>query len=169
MLEFFEAKRYLINLSYDKSAEKASFTYATPQIKDLLTIEEKILEIYTYHKAKETGEFDDIRSGFEIDRENNSYFNEFDCILTKVFSLLFVECKATQDIRTDFYTKLSILAKEFGINAKAVLIADTQDTDDTAYFNNLQRELGNQLDVITISDRSDIEDIGNVLLSLFNS
>lgn len=166
LLDYFHSKNYIIHLSYDKAAKKASFTYATPQIKDLLTTEGRMLEIYTYHNAKETGAFDDIRSSFEIDWENSIASNEFDCILTKGFSALFVECKATKSIESGFYTKLSRLAELFGINAKAVLIADTQDNLDYKPINDRQKEHGEKMDVITISDRTDIDHIGTKLLSL---
>ena len=69
-------KKYLINLSVERNTGAVTFTYATPQIKELLTSEGKLLEIYIYHKAKETGKFDDIRSGFEINWENNVASNE---------------------------------------------------------------------------------------------
>ena len=169
LLDFFKAKGYLIGLSFDKTAKRASFTYATPQIKDLLTIEGRMLEVYTYHKAKATGAFDDIRSSFEIDWEKSLASNEFDCVLTKGFSALFVECKATRDIKTEFYTKLSRLCELFGINAKAVLVADTQDTVDTKPLNDAKKEQGEVLDVITISNRTDIGNIGNVLLSIIKN
>lgn len=169
LLDFFKSKGYLISLSYDKTAQRASFTYATPQIKDLLTVEGRMLEVYTYHKAKESGAFDDIRSSFEIDWENSLATNEFDCVLTKGFSAIFVECKATRNIKTEFYTKISRLAEVFGINAKVVLIADTQDSTDTAPLNTIQRGHGEQLDVITISDRKDIGNIGMKLLSIIQA
>ncbi len=169
LLDFFSDKGYLINLSYDRNKKTASFSYATPQIKDLLAMEGRMLEIYTYHKAKATGEFNDIRSSFEIDWENSLATNEFDCILTKGFSVLFVECKATADLKTEFYTKLSCLAKFFGINAKAVIIADSLDLKKGGSFNSIQQKHGEQLDVITISDLSDIDDIGTVLLNCIDS
>lgn len=169
LLEYFHKNGYIINLIYDKTLKEASFTYATPQIKDLLTTEGRMLEVYTYHKAKEISAFDDIRSSFEIDWENSLATNEFDCVLTKGFSALFVECKATRDIKTEFYTKISRLAEVFGINAKAVLIADTQDSADNKPLNDIQRGHGEQMDVITISDRSEIEDIGNVLLKIIST
>ena len=166
LLEYFRDKGYLINLSCNKSAGKVSFTYATPQIKDLLSLEGRMLEIYTYHKAKETGAFDDIRSSFEIDWENSIAKNEFDCVLTRGFSSLFIECKATRDIKSDFYSKIHTLAEFFGINAKVVLVADTQDDDNTAVTNEMQRERGKQLEVITVSDRTSIGNIGQTLLKI---
>lgn len=42
-----------------------SFTYASREIKNLLTVSGRILEIWTYHKARELGFFDDV-SGLEV-------------------------------------------------------------------------------------------------------
>ena len=169
LLDFFAEKKYIINLEINETTEKANFTYATYQIKQLLTTEGKILEIYTYHKALETGEFDDIRSGFEITWENDIAKNEFDCILTKGFSTLFVECKATKDeIKADYYTKLAALVDYFGINATAVLVADTQTSDWSAETVKRRIELGERLDVITITDRADINNIGYKLVNIIN-
>lgn len=168
LMDYFAKKRYLINLSYDKAAGTASFTYATPQIKDLLTLEGRMLEIHTYHKAKETGAFDDIRSSFEIDWAKSNATNELDCVLTKGFTTLFVECKAQHEIKREFCEKIAILANKFGINAKIVLIADTQDLndEDRRKRNHEIIKLGEELDVITIFERNDIDNIGNKLLSL---
>lgn len=168
LIEYLWRKSYLIDLKIDRSSKTVSFTYATPQIKDLLTTEGRMLEVYTYHKAKETGRFDDIRSSFEIDWERSLATNEFDCVLTKGFSVLFVECKATREIKTTFYMKISSLVQHFGINATAVLLADTQDTPESAPLNAIQREHGEQFGVVTISDRKEIENIGNVLESIIN-
>lgn len=164
LLEYFGRKNYFIGLSIDRTAGKASFTYSTAQIKDLLTSEGRILEVYTYHKARETGQFDDIRSGFEIDWEKVDAKNEFDCILTKGFSALFVECKATRELKWEYYTKIESLARHFGINVKIVIVADTNAQDNTE--NNMYCERGRQINVITISEPSEIRDIGNVLLKL---
>lgn len=169
LIDYLHKHHYLVNLSCDRTTKIVSFTYATPQIKDLLTLEGRMLEIYVYHKARETGAFDDIRSSFEIDWANSLATNEFDCVLTKGYSALFIECKATRDIKTDFYTKLSTLVRKFGINAKAVLIADTQDTPDSAPINEIQKEKGEQFDIVTISDRRDIINIGNTLLKLLEN
>ena len=169
LIDYLHRKHYLINLNCDRTAKKVSFTYATPQIKDLLTLEGRMLEIYVYHKARETGGFDDIRSSFEIDWAKSLATNEFDCILTKGFSVLFIECKATKEIKTEFYMKISTLVRKFGINATAVLIADTQDTSDSTPVNDIQREKGRQFDVVTISDRREIINIGNTLLKLIEN
>jgi len=48
------------------------------------------------------------------------------------------------------------------------LLADTQDTPESAPLNAIQREHGEQFGVVTISDRKEIENIGNVLESIIN-
>ena len=96
LMEYFRDRGYIINLF--AADGKLSFTYATQRIKEILTTAGKMLEVYTYHKVKELGRFDDVVSSFEIDWEGTDVKSEFDCILTKGFRTLFVECKARLDI-----------------------------------------------------------------------
>lgn len=169
LMNYFKEKGYVINLTI--SAEgKMSFTYATRQIKGLLTTAGKVLEVYTYHKVKELGRFDDVVSSFEIDWEGTEVKSEFDCILTKGFRTLFVECKARSDIEQEFYFKLASLAEQFGINATAVLIADTQEKSfyDNAPVNAMQRKRGNMMDVVAIWKPDEINNIGHTLLKVIN-
>lgn len=169
LMDYFKEKGYVINLTVSSDG-KMNFTYATRQIKELLTTAGKMLEVYTYHKVKELGRFDDIVSSFEIDWEGIEVKNEFDCILTKGFRTLFVECKARPDIEQEFYFKLAILAEQFGINATAVLIADTQEKDfyDSAPVNAMQRKRGNMMDVVTIWKPNEINNIGHTLMKVIN-
>lgn len=168
LMRYFAGRGYVTNLVIQNDTMR--FTYATRQIKELLTTAGKILEVYTYHKAKETGRFDDVVSGYEIDWENTGVKSELDCILTKGLSTLFVECKARRSIEQDFYYKLASLAQQFGINARAVLIADTQERSgqDTTAVNQMQRMRGGMLDVITIWDPQEIQEIGATLLKVIN-
>lgn len=169
LLLYFKEMNYISNFS--KSLDnKIGFTYATRSIKELLTTAGKMLEVYVYHKAKELGKFDDIVSSFEIDWANTEIKNEFDCIMTKGFRTLFVECKARPNIDQSFYFKLSSLAEQFGINATAVLIADTQERSyyDNANVNAMQRKRGKMMDVITIWKPNDISNIGHTLLNIIN-
>lgn len=169
LMDYFKEKGYVINLAISSDG-KMSFTYATRQIKELLTTAGKMLEIYTYHKVKELGRFDDIVSNFEIDWEGTEVKSEFDCILTKGFRTLFVECKARSDIEQEFYFKLASLAEQFGINATAVLIADTQEKSfyDNAPVNAMQRKRGNMMNVVTIWKPDEINNIGHTLLKVIN-
>lgn len=173
LLTFFREMNYLSHYRADNDG--VSFTYASRQIKRLLTQAGRILEVYTYHKIKEFGSFDDVAGGYEIvwDSPEKHYpevKNEFDCILTKGFRVLFVECKATNQIQEDFYFKLANLSRQFGLRAKAVLVADTREKEwhDIAPLNSSQRERGNTLDVLTIWKQSEINDIGKYLLQALN-
>ena len=171
LLKFFKNKGYILDLCVNQNQDtKISFTYATGTIKELLTTAGKILEIYTSHKVKELGKFDDVASSFEVNWKGTEVKSEFDCVLTKGFRSLFVECKARSDISQEFYFKLTALAHQFGINAKAVLVADTQEKSfhDNAAFNAMQRKRGDMLDVITIWKPDEINDIGHTLLKIIN-
>lgn len=168
LMQFFKTKGYLSNLII--SNNQVSFTYATSQIKELLTTAGKMLEVYTYHKAKELGTFDDVVSSFKIDWEGTKAKSEFDCILTKGFRALFVECQVRSNIEQDFYFKMSSLAAQFGINATAVLIADTQEQSfyDHAPINAMQRKCGSMIDVVTVWKPNEISNIGHTLLKIIN-
>ncbi|MCD7709382.1 MAG: DUF1887 family protein, partial [Clostridiales bacterium] len=170
LMNYFYEEGYVINLQFGQAENnkvRVSFTYASRQIKELLTTEGKMLEVHTYRKAKELGEFDDVESGYEVSWEGTDVKSEFDCVLTKGFRSLFVECKARPHIDQNFYYKLGQLTGQFGINATAVLVADTQEVD-SAPLNDMQRERGNMLGVITVYKRDEIEDIGNTLLRIID-
>ena len=169
LLNYFREKGFIINLTIGQDG-RTSFTYATRQIKTLLSTAGKMLEVYTYHKIKELGGFDDVVSSFEIDWEGTDVKSEFDCILTKGFRTLFVECKTRTDIEQEFYFKLASLADQFGINATAVLIADTQEKSffDNAPVNAMQRRRGSMMDVVTIWKPNEISNIGHTLLKVIN-
>lgn len=168
LMEYFRDRGYVINLYVADG--KMSFTYSTQKIKELLTTAGKMLEVYTYHKVKELGKFDDVVSSFEIDWEETDVKSEFDCILTKGLRTLFIECKARLDIEQNLYYKIAKLKKQFGINATAVLIADTQEKSfyTSAPVNAMQRRRGNMMDVITIWRPDEINNIGHTLLKVIN-
>ncbi|WP_028510909.1 hypothetical protein [Ruminococcus sp. NK3A76] len=133
---------YLTNLTVSKAEGSVSFTFASEQIKDLLSESERVLGVYTYHKAKETGGFDDVKSRGEIGGITP------DCVLTKGFSALFVECG------TDRLAKPCKTAA--GVNLKTVFVTDT----DTA---NVQKRRDG---IITVSGTGEIGNIGELLLRL---
>ncbi|MCD8068986.1 MAG: DUF1887 family CARF protein, partial [Lachnospiraceae bacterium] len=169
LMGFFSWKGYVNNLNID-SAGAVSFTYAGRQVKGLMTTAGRILEIYTYHKVRELGEFDSVESGLVIDWDESGAKSEIDCVITKGFRTLFIECKARPDIEQEFYYKLATLARQFGINATAVLIADTQEKSyyDNAPVNAMQRRRGSMMDVITIWKQEEISDIGHTLKRIIN-
>ena len=163
LINFLAEKNYLTGLRTD--AGKISFAYATREIKNLLTNEGKLLEIFVYHEAKRTGGFDDVAMNFEPHWSDFGVNNEFDCVLSKNFRTLIVECKAQNQIKQDFYFKLFALAKKFGVNATAVLIADTRDLR-ASTINAVQRKRGAELGIVTIQD--DLDNIGEILLKLLD-
>lgn len=169
LLDYFRVKGYIIHLTA-ASDGKIGFTYATRQIKELLTTAGKMLEVYTYHKVRELGCFDDVVSSFEVDWEGTEAKSEFDCIITRGFRTLFVECKARPDIAQEYYFKLSSQARQFGINATAVLVADTQEKGgyDNAPVNAMQRKRGSMMDVVTVWKQEEINNIGHTLLKVIS-
>lgn len=169
IINFFKEKGYIINV-LGNSCDGISFTYSTKQIKRLLTTSGRMLEVYVYHKLKELGRFDDIVNDFEIYWEETDVRSEFDCILTKGFRTLFIECKARSDIEQEFYYKISQLNNQFGVGATAVLVADTQEKPhyDSAKVNAMQRRRGNMLNVVTIWKPNEINNIGHTLMKVIN-
>ncbi len=170
LLKFFQEEcGYLINVVEEKNSGNISFTYATRQIKELLTKGGRMLEIYVYHKVRESGQFDDVMSGFEIEWEDNpENKNEFDCILTRGFQTVFVECKAVRMMEQDYYYKLKVLAEQFGINVIMVMLRETQEKSgqDAAKLNRNQEERGKKLNIITVRKREEIEHIDETLLKI---
>ena len=83
---------------------------------------------------------------------------------------MFVECKARSDIEQEFYYRLAKLRDKFGINATAVLVADTQEKSyyDNAPINTIQRKRGDMMDVITVWKPEEISNIGHTLLRIMN-
>lgn len=161
-------KNYLINL---RISSAISFTYPTRPIKDLLTIEGRILEIFVYHSLIASGLFDDVSCGCEISWADSNAKNEFDCLVTKGFQTVFIECKARREIEQNFYYKLNELTQQFGVNARAVLIADTREKgwEEFAQVNETQRQRGEMLNVATIWRADEIQNIASTLHRLLSN
>lgn len=167
LLQFFEEKKYIFNLENNDN-KVFSFVYSTRQAKQLMTMAGRMLEIYVYQKLQKSG-FDDIVSGYEINWEDTSVKSEFDCILVSGFCTIMIECKAQDNISQDYYYKLSCLAKQFGINAIPVLIADTHEhEEDDNSVNEMQRERGRMMGVYTIYKREEISNIDDTLRKILD-
>lgn len=164
LMNFLTEKGIITGFKENNYNNTVSFVYSTHQTKELLTNEGKMLEVYVYHKIIETRAFDDVVSNLIVNWEGTE--NEFDCVLTKGFNSVFIECKAKSKIEQDHYYKLKELSEYFGINPTAVLIADTEDYDKKWYSanNDVQEKRGKALNVITIRNKEDIENIGEVIV-----
>lgn len=142
------------------NGQLVSFTYATGRIKKLLCVAGNILEIYIYHKCLKSDLFDDVATSYEVAWDGTEVKSEFDIILTRGFAGLLVEAKATSEISQDYYFKLSSLTKQFCTNCKPVLVDDTVESDRADNSNNdMQRLRGSMMDVITVSDPKEIDEI----------
>lgn len=167
LLQFFEEKKYIFNLENNDN-KVFSFVYSTKQAKQLMTMAGRMLEIYVYQKLQKSG-FDDIVSSYEINWQDSSVKSEFDCILISGFCTIMIECKAQDKISQDYYYKLSCLAKQFGINAIPVLIADTHEhEEDDNSVNEMQRERGRMIGVYTIYKREEISNIDDTLRKILD-
>lgn len=174
LLEYFRDRNYLIgfrsvkNITANRSS--FSFTFASKQIKELLSCAGKILEVHTFHEIKESGYFDDVVSNFEILWEGTEVKNEFDCIATKGFRSLFIECKARVSLESEPIFKLKVLRDRFGINALPVLIADTQEQPfyNTVANNTAKRRQGEMTGLITVWDEKEINEIGETLKKIID-
>lgn len=154
----------------DSFGEYYSFCYASQQIKSVLTVAGRILELYVYYKALENGGFDEVANSVEVVWNKENVENEFDVILTSGLRSIIVECKAQTTLKQDFYYKLFMLNKEFGINSIPVIVADTCETaghDNSV--NDTQRSRGDEIGIITIYQSEDISNIGNTLKALFKA
>ena len=117
-----------------------------------MTDDIRIPEVYIYNMLKETGDYNDIRSGIMIDLE------KIDCIITKGFSSLFVYYRYLDEIDDDLYARKAYIADKYGINAKSVIITDGSDYDSC--------KISNYRNIFSVFGQSDIDNIGNVLVKL---
>lgn len=159
LLDLLQKEGYILNLK--RKDGQTSFLYGSRQIKRLLTKEGNMLEVYTYHSAKHSGEFDDAVTDFLLNWPGADASNEFDCILTKGFRSLIVECKASANLDSKYYDKLSDLTERLGVNARGVLVADTRGQNEEK--NAGLRKYGEKKGIITVWKEEDIQNIGQVL------
>ncbi|MBQ2823433.1 MAG: DUF1887 family protein [Oscillospiraceae bacterium] len=148
-----------------ENESKISFSFTSRRMREMLTSAGMILEVYTYYEAIKTGYFDDVASGYEFTWSRDNVRNELDCVITKGFCSIIIECKARKQLDQNFYHKLYSIAEQFGINAKVVLIANTYDKL-FANQNNEQIQRGQMMDIVTVSKREDIQNIGETLVKI---
>ncbi len=169
ILEKLQKGHFISQLLQDeRDSRLVSFKYSSGRIKKLMTSAGEILEVYTYYQVLKSGYFDDVACGYEFRWENDDVKNELDLVLTKGFRSIIVECKAVQKLNLEYYHKLHSVAEHFGIGTIKVLIGNTYRHNDENInaVNRMQRGRGNQLNIITISSQSKIENIGATLKDL---
>ena len=138
-----------------KTGDEVSFTYATDEIRELLSKEGTLLESYVYHAARKSLLFDDVKGGVVWYQRQDMAGNEYDCILTKGLTSLFVECKARvnlggqqeyEKIYNDHRNRIYAL----GANAVGVMVLDTLNDEGTLSLPTY-RNTGKNKGIVTIS------------------
>ena len=158
LLKFWEDNGCIYNLNEGQSI---SFYFSSPSYKKLLTCSGKMLEVYVFQKLREQAGFDNVVSGCEINWGSNlRNLNELDCVVTKGFRSVFIECKST-DLETDFYYKLDSLVKTLGINAIPVIIDDK-----AGGAPDVKIRRGDDMGIRTITNPSEIKNIGQTIMNL---
>lgn len=159
-------KGYLVNFRKDYAADEKnttiSFCYSSPQIKQLLTNEGRLLELYVYYSVLDTGYFDEVRSGMEIRWNDKNLTNELDLVLVKGFKTMIIECKARKEILQDYYNKLFAIGMNFGLNNQCLLVIDALELPNRENEENeMQNTRGSEYKIIdTIKDSASIKKIG---------
>lgn len=172
ILNKLQSNNYIVNLQKgtDDMGDYYSFCYSSHQVKAVLTTAGRILELYVYYKALENGCFDEVANSVEVVWSKENVENEFDIILTSGLRSIIIECKAQTTLKQDFYYKLFMLNKEFGINSIPVIVADTcENPKHDNSVNDIQRSRGDEIGITTIYQSDDISDIGNTLKTLLKT
>ncbi|MBO4416460.1 MAG: DUF1887 family protein [Lachnospiraceae bacterium] len=159
---------FLTRLDNEKNYSKTSVTCTIKdyKTKKILTKNGDLLEVYVFFEACKTGWFDDVQTGYSFMWEFDNVFNELDCVLTKGYRSIFVECKSTIKSNEDYYLKLDSLADHFGIGYKKVMIIVTDTATSSSKNYHLQKSRGRQMDIITISGKDDLKNIGKKLIRI---
>ena len=162
MLKCLEEKGFLRGLNISEGNE-VSVSVRDKKVKGIFVKAGDLLETYIYFEACRTGWFDDVQTGYKFRWEFDDITNELDCVLTKGYRSILVECKSTKEVEEGFYLTLDSLADHFGIGYKKVLILVT-DASDHAYDGYVSR--GKQMDIITLTSKEDMMNIGERLIEI---
>lgn len=164
VLEQLARKRFISGFHQkEDNPQCVSFTIPSRSMKKLLTTAGEILEVYCYYEILNTGYFDDLACGFEF-RNDQDVVSELDCVMTKGFRSILVECKARKQLDQNFYHKLLSLSEQFGIGMKRVLISNAYETSSQLEeTNQMQISRGSQMGIITIHEPDEIMQIGETM------
>jgi hypothetical protein len=140
----------------DRAKNAMSATVTNQTVKDMFVASGMILEIYCFFEACKTCLFDDVQTGYRFNWEFDDVTNELDLVLTKGYRSILIECKSIASVDEGIYLTLDSLGDHFGINYAKILILVT-DTTTPSYGQFVSS--GNQMDIITISTRKELEKI----------
>lgn len=161
---------YLVNKGYIikfDNSDKIDFCFSSHQIKQLLSNEGRLLELYSYYQTIEEGYFDEIKTGLEVQHKNldNEYVptQEFDLVAVKGFKTQIVEMKARNNLQQEFYQKLKSNGDKFGINKELILVSDFGRKSIFSENEEFIKRGKEDYDVRTVTD---IENVGEQLTSI---
>lgn len=118
-------------LHYLKTSDTGiGFTYGSYAIKNIFINEGKILEMRVYKELEHLGFTNSIISGIRLYHEDGFIEeDELDCIATKGFRSIIIECKTKENISytavKSFAEKLSLRVKKFAVNGTGLLLIDS--------------------------------------------
>lgn len=169
LLELLENQHLITNVKWN--GDYFSFCFTSQKSRELLTKEGAVLEMYVYISCLKSGLFDDVATGYEINREGNEHNkNELDVVLTSGFKSAFIECKATNLLDENFYQKLNTHIIEFGLNSKGILVADKYQNDkDKPKYSDEIINYGKQMQILTVFDDESLENIAQTLYDIINN
>lgn len=106
------------------------FTYGSYAIKNIFADEGKILEMRVYKELEHLGIMSSIINGIKFYHEDGfTDEDELDCIATKGFRSIIIECKARGNISYNdvksFAEKLNSRVKRFAVNGSGLLLIDS--------------------------------------------
>ena len=151
---------------YTDDAQNRFLSYSSFAIKELLTQEGKLLEIFVYYSAIEESNAFEVATGVEVKNKKTTE-NEFDLLLTGGgYRSIILECKAQSLLKQEFYYKLHALNNKFGINSTPVIVADCNPSSPQ---NQRVAKYGESLGIKTIMGSKDIDSIGTILRQILNN
>lgn len=166
ILNSLNAQHLITNINWVDNS--FSFCFTSQKSQQLLTKSGAILEMYVYIACLKSGLFDDVATSYEINRDGNENDkNEFDIVLTRGFKSAFVECKTTNSLENNYYDKLHDLTNEFGLNSKAILVADKYQKDESVQkYPDEILNYGKRKQILTVYDDAALNDIAKTLYDI---
>ena len=128
LLRELQEKGYLHFLNI--SDEGIGFTYGSHAIKSILVDEGKMLEMRVSNELEHLGGMTNIVNGITFYHEDGlAVEDELDCLVTKEFKSLIVECKSKETVSDidlkNFTDKLYSRTKRFAVNGMGLLLIDS--------------------------------------------
>lgn len=171
--------RTIKNMVKKSDGHVESFEFSNANVKDVLRKAGEMFEVHCYYEILKSGYFDEVATGYEFHWEDENVKSELDLVLTKGFTSIFVECKATIKLTQEYYLKINSLVDMFGINAKKVILTTAytdepeSPTNQISSFdgynkadNALQKKRGILMDVETINSSTDFIDVAKAFKRL---